>query len=103
MPAVQREAWWRVLRGLALTLLLAVLLLHVAMPRVRVSPGDHLGPDNSLKQPRPSAKPCREEPGIAKPSREVLPDDGGEEGEAGPPPSAGRARTGPNTARPETE
>lgn len=59
MQAAQRESWWQVVRGLALALLLAVLLLRVAKPRVRVSPGDRLTPNTPTRQPRPAAPPPR--------------------------------------------
>ncbi len=76
MPAVQRESWWRVLRGLALALLLAVLLLHVAMPRVRVTPGDQLGPGQSLKPSNSPGKLHRDEPSGTEIRHAVTPEEG---------------------------
>lgn len=57
MGAVQRESWWGVVRGLALALLLAVLLLRVAMPRVRVSPGDRLRPNTPVRHGNGAVRP----------------------------------------------
>jgi hypothetical protein len=96
MPAVQRESWWGVLRGLALALVLAVLLLHVAMPRVRVSPGDHLCPGNPVKPPRIPGKPYREHPGGTSGAHDP-PSDSQEEGETATPEAAG------STTRPEPD